>query len=299
MFTTFNTLSCSESVKEETTRFEAEGAFLYCHPNNQIQEWSIQAIENLKASNNQAVEYIRKGDSIIWGIKSDKEVKASINLRISFPLKWATSEGPSPTDFIFDNIYELTLNNEKISFPDVNVFKDETSENIYNYNYWIDFSHEVDFINGENVLKLTKIIGNNEYASTGNVDFIDVISASNISKFSPQENPSTGIREGSLEINNDEFIKNEPILVKATPLKGVKNQVVALFTKNSSLFTDKPLFKFDVFSFTNKFENILLHPYGVNVTLGVGSYKIVLMDELTSSSYYTIYIDVIEEHLWI
>lgn len=297
IITLFSLISCAQKEVIKSNRLEAEDAFLYCHPNNANFEWNIQTTENLKASNGKAVEYIRKGDSIIWGIEVKEDTKIDFSLRVSFPLKWQTSEGPSPTSFVFDNIYELTLNNQKLSFDEVNEFKGELSENIYNYNYWIDFNSSTNLTKGSNAIKLTKIIGNNEYASTGNVDYIDIISTSAIKTFLPNINPDVSNKDGELTLNKDTFIKNEDILVKAKPVKGIDNQVVALYQKNASLFTDKPLFKFDVNEYKNKLENILLHPYKDEIILGTGIYKIVLMDEITSVSYYTIYIEVIEEHI--
>lgn len=297
IITLFSLISCAQKEIINSNRLEAEDAFLYCHPNNANFEWNIQTTENFKASSGKAVEYIRKGDSIIWGIEVKEDTKIDFSLRVSFPLKWQTSEGPSPTSFVFDNIYELTLNNQKLSFDKVNEFKGELSENIYNYNYRIDFNSSTNLTKGSNVIKLTKIIGNNEYASTGNVDYIEIISTSTIKTFLPNVNPDVSNKDGELTLNKDTFIKNENILVKAKPVKGINNQVVALYQKNASLFTDKPLFKFDVNEYKNKFENILLHPYKDEVILGTGIYKIVLMDEITSVSYYTIYIEVIEEYI--
>lgn len=295
--TVFSLISCAQNEVIKTNRLEAEDAFLYCHPNNAEFEWSIQTTENLKASAGKAVEYIRKGDSIIRGIETNKDISIDFSLRVSFPLKWQSSDGPSPTSFVFDNIYELTLNNKKLSFNDVNEFKDDISENIYNYNYRIDFKASSNLIKGNNIIKLTKIIGNNEYASTGNVDYIDIISSASIKTFLPDVNPDISNKDGALILEKDTFIKNEEILVKAKPVNGVSNQVVALYQKNASLFSDKPLFKFNVNEHQDKFINILLYPFKDEVILGTGIYKIVLMDEITSISYYTIYIEVVEEHL--
>ncbi len=293
----FSLISCNSNREIIKNRFEAENAFLYCHPNNANFEWNIQATENNNASNERAVEYIRKGDSIIWGLNLNEDTNADLSLCLSYPLKWQTSEGPSPVDFVFDNIYELTLNNSKISFSELNVFKGDAKENIYNYNYWINLDTSINLNKGDNIIKLTKIIGNNEYASTGNVDYIDISCSSLVKAFLPNINPDIDSNDGELVLNDDTFIKNEPILVKANPIKGIQNQVVALYQKNASLFVDKPLFKFNVNQYKNKFENILLHPYNEDIILGTGIYKVVLMDELTSASYYTVYIEVIEEHI--
>ena len=262
--------SCSNKGEENSYIFEAENAYLYT-----CKEVDSPNIEK-EISNNKSVGYIQKGSEISFGLETNEEIlNQKFTLRISHPLQWK-DDAPYPVDFIFSDIYFVTINDQEVSFDKEVIKVPDTENKAYNYYAMVDVAFECNLKKGQNIISFNCIASSNNqvstYSSIGNIDYLSCESSKIIKEFKPdiQHNSSSSC---SLELTKKNYLEGEDIIVKFVDREDHPRDRIALFDYEAILGKDNPIFSFYPSEESEKSINIIGKNSDIKI-LPKGKYKI-------------------------
>ena len=262
--------SCINKDEKNSYIFEAENAYLY----------NCRAVDSsdteIKISNNKSVGYIQKGSEISFGLETNEEIlKQQFTLRISHPLQWK-DDAPYPVDFIFNNIYFVTINDKEVSFDKEVIKVPDTENKAYNYYAMVDVAFKCDLKKGQNIISFNCIASSNNqvttYSSIGNIDYLSCKSSKTIKEFEPdiQHNSSSSC---SLELAKKNYLEGEEIIVEFVDREDHPRDRIALFDYEAILGKDNPIFSFYPSEENEKSINIIGKNSDIKI-LPKGKYKI-------------------------
>ena len=262
--------SCSNKGEENSYIFEAENAYLY-----NCKEVDSPNIEK-EISNNKSVGYIQKGSEISFGLETNEEIlNQKFTLRISHPLQWK-DDAPYPVDFIFSDIYFVTINDQEVSFDKEVIKVPDTENKAYNYYAMVEVAFECNLKKGQNIISFNCIASSNNqvstYSSIGNIDYLSCESSKIIKEFKPdiQHNSSSSC---SLELTKKNYLEGEDIIVKFVDREDHPRDRIALFDYEAILGKDNPIFSFYPSEESEKSINIIGKNSDIKI-LPKGKYKI-------------------------
>jgi len=220
----------TSSVNENLTdyNFEAEDATLTPSDSDATGTSLIHVdYEATGASNEAAVGWVQKNDSVTWGINTSVAGDYSASLVISYPLKWSSITF-APVSFGFDDIYSLIVNGQEVEVDNYYTFDEDPTEYMYDYYYWVDVDIELPLIAGDNIISVEKTARNSDYGSTGNIDTLIISSAVDLTYYAaePVEDAELSF---DLNISDVTFEQNESILISAKNRTDHDTDAVALY----------------------------------------------------------------------
>lgn len=262
--------SCSNKGEENSYIFEAENAYLY-----NCKEVDSPNIEK-EISNNKSVGYIQKGSEISFGLETNEEIlKQQFTLRISHPLQWK-DDAPYPVDFIFSDIYFVTINDQEVSFDKEVIKVPDTENKTYNYYAMVDVNFECNLNKGQNVISFNCIASSNNqvstYSSIGNIDYLSFKSSKLIKEFKPDIHHDVS-SACSLKLVKKNYLEGEDIIVEFIDREDHPRDRIALFDYNAILGKDNPIFSFYPSEESEKSINIIGKNSDIKI-LAKGKYKI-------------------------
>ena len=228
------------------------------------------------ASDEKAVGWIQKNDSVTWGIKTSQAGDYSASLVVSHPLKWS-SVLFAPVSFRLDDIYSLVVNGKEVEVDGYYEFDEEPTEHMYDYYYWVDIDLELPLVEGENVISLKKTARNNDYGSTGNVDTLIISSPVNLEYFAAE--PELAY---DLNVSEVTFEQNEAINVAAKNRENHDKDAVALYKSEDIIDTEGMTALYKYYPATEGTDEVNMLNYAVDGRdderpLAAGNYTIYLL----------------------
>ena len=232
------------------------------------------------ASNDKAVGWIQKNDSVTWGINTTEAGDYAASLVVSHPLKWSSIVF-APVSFRLDDIYSVIVNGKEIEVDGYYEFDEEPTEHMYDYYYWVDVNLELPLIAGDNVISLKKTARNNDYGSTGNVDTLIVSSpvALNYYAADPAAEPELAF---DLNVSEVTFEQNEAINVAAKNREDHDTDAVALYKSEDIIDGEGITALYKYYPATEGSEEVNMLNYAVDGReaerpLAAGNYTIYLL----------------------
>lgn len=232
------------------------------------------------ASDEKAVGWIQKNDSVTWGINTSQAGDYSASLVVSHPLKWS-SVLFAPVSFRLDDIYSLVVNGKEVEVDGYYEFDEEPTEHMYDYYYWVDIDLELPLVEGDNVISLKKTARNNDYGSTGNVDTLIISSPVNLEYYAaePAAEPELAY---DLNVSEVTFEQNEAINVAAKNRENHDKDAVALYKSEDIIDTEGMTALYKYYPATEGTDEVDMLNYAVDGRdeerpLAAGNYSIYLL----------------------